>query len=122
MDTLSGGGEGNCCHHTGKAATGTDTDLWSSELSAAKCMERQGCSGRGKWQSPARGTNVLTQPFVQPLLTQALGWALARKPCSQNVSVLVRREPEEPMRIRCSVSEGDGAIEKVRQCGEQEEV
>lgn len=59
---------------------------------------------------------------MQPLLTQALGWALARKPCSGNVSVLVRREPEEHMRIRCSVSEGDSAVEKVKQCGKQEEV
>ena len=39
--------ERNLYHHTGKVAIGTDTGLGSSELSAAKSMEKHGCSGRG---------------------------------------------------------------------------
>lgn len=43
--------------HTGKVAAGTDTDLWSSELSAAKSVERHGYSatvGEGSGSSRER--------------------------------------------------------------------
>lgn len=81
--------ERNCYGHTGKAATGTDTDLWSSELSAAKCMERHGCSGKGKCQFQSERRHGPHRAICAAIINwQALGWALVRKLCSQNVSVL----------------------------------